>query len=129
MALQRVDKTESAIGVTRGTLAADIAVGNFDKAVGVGVDANGNIVVGAGTSGIIGVIIANKTNNKAGSRCDIFGNGSEIVGIEGVLAKGIPVYALNADGTVSGTSAAGTLIGFTVGGTSTRDTLRLVVTI
>lgn len=118
----RLDKTESAIGVTRGTLDADIAEADWGKVLGVGIDADGLVVRGAGQSGIIGVIIADKTNYKAGMRCDIFGNGSEIVDVPG-LAAGTAYYAANADGVLTATPTTATAIGFTV------EAWRLVVTI
>lgn len=119
--MARTDKTESAIGVTRGTLLADVVQADWGKPIGVGINSAGLTVRGAGQSGIVGVIIADKTNYKAGTRCDIFGNGSEIVEFVGV--PGTVYYALNADGVVSSTATAGTKIGFTV------EADRLVVTI
>lgn len=118
----RLDKTESAIGVTRGTLAADIAEADWGKVIGVGIDANGKVVAGAGQSGIVGVVIADKTNYKAGQRCDIFGNGSEIVDVASLVA-GTVYYCTNAAGVLTATSTTATKIGFTV------EAWRLVVTI
>lgn len=118
----RLDKTESAIGVTRGTLAADIAEASWGKVIGVGIDSGGLVVKGAGQTGIIGVIVADKTNCKAGMRCDIFGNGSEIVGTDQSLAAGTKYYS-EADGDITATVSTNTYIGFTV------EASRLVVTI
>lgn len=119
--MARVDKTESAIGVTRGTLAADIVQADWNKPLGVGIDSNGKTVRGAGDTGIIGVICVDKTNYKAGQRCDIFGNGSELVEVVGFTA-GDKAYAAVANGAVS-TTNTGTYIGYTV------EADRLVVTI
>lgn len=118
----RLDKTESAIGVTRGTLDADIAEADWGKVIGVGIDADGLVVAGAGQSGVVGVIIADKTNYKAGMRCDIFGNGSEIVDVPS-LAAGTVYYASNTTGLLSASATGATKIGFTV------EAWRLVVTI
>ena len=118
----RLDKTESAVGVTRGTLAANIDQADWGKVIGVGINSGGLVVKGAGQTGIVGVIIADKTNNKAGMRCDIFGNGSEIVGTDQSLTAGT-VYYSEPDGDLSATSAGNTKIGYTV------EAFRLVVTI
>jgi hypothetical protein len=119
--MARVDKTESAIGVTRGTLLADIAQADWGKPIGVGINAAGLTVRGAGQSGVVGVIIADKTNYKAGTRCDIFGNGSEIVECVG-LVPGTVYFAAAADGVLS-TTNTGTRVGWTV------EADRLVVTL
>ena len=120
----RVDKTESAIGVTRGTLAADIAQADWNQVIGVGVNAAGLIVKGAGQSGVIGVLLVDKTNYKAGTRCDIFGNGSEVVGNDQTVpfVAGTKYYATSA-GVVNTTLASNTYIGFTL------EATRLVVVI
>lgn len=118
--MARVDKTESAIGVTRGTLAAAIAEADWGKIIGVGIDNTGKVVRGAGQTGIVGVICVDKTNYKAGQRCDIFGNGSEFLEFSG--AAGTKYYAAVADGVVS-TTNTGTYIGYTV------EADRLVVTL
>lgn len=109
--MSRIDKTESAIGVTRGTWAADVDPADYDKVIGVGIDAQGNVVKGAGQTGIIGVCIPTKVARKAGDRCDIFGNGSEVVEVPG-LAAGTKYYA-TAAGEL-GIVAADTYVGYTV---------------
>jgi len=118
--MARVDKTESAVGVTRGTLLADIPQALWGVALGVGVNAAGLTVRGAGQSGIVGIIIADKTNYKAGTRCDIIGNGSELVEFPGV--PGTVYYAAVADGVIS-TTNTGTRLGYTI------EADRLVVTL
>lgn len=109
--MARVDKTESAVGVVRGTLKTDVAEALWNKPLGVGIDAAGLTVLGAGTSGIIGVAIFDRTNYKAGKRVDIFVL-ADILEVS--LTAGAKVYALNTDGTISTTAASGTLVGFTV---------------
>lgn len=118
--MARIDKTESAIGVTRGVLQADLLTSDYDKVIGVGINASGRVVKGAGQSGVIGVIVPSKTARRQGDVVDIFGNGSEIVEFNG--AAGTVYYAAAADGAVS-TTNTGTRIGFTV------EADRLVVTI
>ena len=119
--MARVDKTESAIGVTRGTLAADIVQADWNKPIGVGINSSGLTVRGAGVSGIIGVVVVDRTNDRAGQRCDMFGNGSELVEVTG-FTPGVKAYAATADGVVS-TTNTGTYIGYTV------EADRLVVTL
>lgn len=119
--MAQVDKTESAIGVTRAPLAAAVAEANWGVPLGVGINASGQAVVGAGQSGVVGVAIFDKTNYRAGTPCDIFGNGSEIVECAG-LAAGTKYYASAVNGTLS-TTNTDTYVGYTV------EADRLVVTI
>jgi hypothetical protein len=111
--MARVDKTDSAVGVVRGTLAADIAQADWGKPLGVSINASGLTVRGgAGPSGIVGVIIADKTNYKAGTRADIFKLG-DIVECAG-LTPGIKVYADNTTGLLSVSATGTTQVGYTV---------------
>ncbi len=117
--MARVDKTQSAIAVTRAIAEADFVVGDYDKVIPVGLNATGKVVKGAGQTGIIGVVIPGRIS-KAGSIMDIFGNGTEIVEVAG-LAAGTRYYASAAGAiTTTNTDAA---LGWTV------EADRLVVTI
>lgn len=109
----RVDKTDSAVGVVRGTLAADVAAENTGKVLGVGFNAQGRTVLGAGTSGVIGVIIPNKISRKAGDRCDIFVL-AEILAdsTETPLTAGAKYYVDNTTGALTATATGGTQVGF-----------------
>lgn len=118
--MARVDKTQSAIAVTRAPINADFATNDFDKVIPVGINASGKVVKGAGQTGVIGVVIPGRTVYKAGQIADIFGNGSEIVECAGLVA-GTKYYSA-ADGTIS-TTNTGTYLGFTV------EADRLIVTI
>ena len=109
--MARVDKTDSAVGVVRGTLAADIAQADWGKPLGVGFNATGKVVRGAGQTGVKGVIIADKTNYRAGQRCDVF-KLAELLEVTG-LAAGTQYYAAAADGVIS-TTNTGVLVGYTV---------------
>lgn len=109
--MARIDKTESAVGVVRAENAAAIAEADFGKIFGVGLNAQGRVVKGAGQSGVIGVRIWDRTNRKAGQVVDIFKLG-DIVDCEG-LAAGTKYYAAAADGVLS-TTNTGTYVGFTV---------------
>ena len=109
--MARVDKTDSAVGVVRGTLLADIAQADWGKPLGCGVNAAGLTVRGGGQSGVIGIIIADKTNYKAGTRADMFVLG-DIVECAG-LVPGTKYYADATTGVLS-TTNTGTYVGFTV---------------
>lgn len=111
--MARVDKTNSAIGVVRATLSADLDEALIDTIVGVGLNASGQIVAGAASqSGFIGVILPTKWLSKAGQQADIFKHG-DIVECEG-LAAGTR-YWLTAAGALTPTSAAGLVYaGYTV---------------
>jgi len=118
--MARVDKTQSAIAVTRVPANADFAQADWDKVIPVGVNATGKLVKGAGTTGIIGVVIPGKTVYRAGQIMDVFGNGSEIVEVAG-LAAGTRYYA-SAAGAITTTNTDSPL-GWTV------EADRLIVTI
>lgn len=109
--MARIDKTQSAIAVTRAQINADFAEADFDKIVPVGLNASGKVVKGAGQTGVIGVVIPGRTVYRAGQIIDIFGNGSEAVECAG-LAAGTKYYS-DTTGAVS-TTNTGTYLGFTV---------------
>jgi len=106
------DKYEPYANGTRVRLAADFTDSTkFGAPVGVGVNANGRLVIGPGNTGIIGVWIPTM-KKKAGDVVDIMTSG-EITGFEG--AAGTKYFADGTSGAVSATDAAGkTFIGFTV---------------
>lgn len=111
----RIDKTDSAVGVVRGTLAATIVDADLNKVIGVGFNASGLVVRGAGTSGIVGVIIPNKISKKAGERCDVFVLGEILFDESDVdLTAGAKYYADNTTGNLSATATGATLVGFSV---------------
>jgi hypothetical protein len=113
--MARIDKTDSAVGVVRGTLEADIPDNLLDTIVGVGINAKGNTVVGGGQSGIVGVMNPSRFFRKAGTRIDIFvlGDAHECDG----LAAGRKVYADNVTGIPTTTAPAdlstATVVGWT----------------
>lgn len=126
--MARVDKVEPNTGSTRAVLAAAVTSGNVGVVKGVGLDSSGRVVVGAGTSGIKGVICPSNVMN-AGDPIDVFQD-CDIVEMTG-LAAGVNVFAdgvtgllIAGTGTLLGTgpAAAGSLkIGHTV------EATRLVV--
>lgn len=97
--------------------------------MGVGLDASGRAVPGAGNTGVLGVVIIDgqvgptgtRTNNKfAGDVVDIMTDG-EIVDLTGLTA-GTVYYAASADGAISVTATGGaTRVG------ATAEAQRLVV--
>jgi len=78
---------------------------------GVGLDASGHVVRGAGVTGVVGVLILIKESKNAGEVVDVMTSG-EIVEAEGFTAGDL-VFAAAADGALS-TTNTGTPVGFTV---------------
>ena len=109
--MARIDKTESAVGVVRAKNAAAVAEADYDKIFGVGLNAQGRVVKGAGQSGVIGVTTWHRGIRKAGQVIDIFKLG-DFVECAG-LAAGTKYYADAATGVIS-TTNTGTYVGFTV---------------
>lgn len=116
--MARIDKTESAIGVFRAPLAADYA--GSETPVGVGLDVNGRVVLGAGQTGVVGLIVKPPFNMqapllpyKAGTPVDVLTSG-ELVEFAGVAGT---AYTVNTTtGVVSSAAASDTQIpiGWTV---------------
>ena len=109
----RVDKTDSAIGVVRASLAANLADNVIDTVLGVSLDAQGRVVAGdAGQTDIVGIMIPAKHLAKAGQRVDIFKH-ADVVDIVGLQAG--THYWLSAAGALTATAAAGLVYaGYTV---------------
>jgi len=112
------DKYDPKAGGFRAALAADWAKADIKKVIGVGLNASGQAVKGAGASGMLGVLVLTE-DLKAGDVIDIMTAG-EIVAFGG--NPGTPYYADPTTGEVSTTSAAGA---YRVGATVRGD--RLVV--
>lgn len=116
--MARIDKTDSAVGVVRAALNADVAEADYNQIIGVGLNAQGRIVKGAGNSGIVGVIIPDHTRRKAGMVTDIFVMG-DAVEVDGLTAG--TTYYLDTAGNLTAAADDGgapavpyTKIGFTV---------------
>lgn len=121
--LARIDKTDSAIGVFRAPLNADLAADDYDKVIGVGLNTSGRVVKGAGNTGIVGVIVPVKGTLAAGDIMDVLTTG-EIVEVDQVsLTAGTAVTADTTTGAIGVTAASDTKrqIGHTV------ETDRIVV--
>jgi hypothetical protein len=119
--MPRYDKYDPIDGGFRAPVAAAVTSGNALVAYGVGLDTSGRVVLGAGNTGVIGVMIAH--NAKAiGDIVDVMTDG-EIV--EGTFTAGTVYYANAGTGALETSApAAGTnktRIGFST------STTRLVV--
>jgi len=76
----------------------------------VGLNGSGRVVLGAGTTGIKGILIAHNAR-EVGEIVDVM-TGGEIV--EFALAAGTPYYGVAADGTITATVGSNKALGFTV---------------
>lgn len=130
----RWDKYDGYAGNFRGLLAADTTADQANKVLAVGINAAGAVVIGAGQTGITGLLILPVGNDYisgavlpgpiAGDAIDV-GKHGEITNFapttfsggvfgQGTSAAGTPYYA-HADGTVSATAGAGAVyVGHTV---------------
>lgn len=109
--LSRYDKYEPFGGGFRAPLEADWSKDDFDKAIGVGLNANGRIVKGAGATGVLGVIVIT-SRKRAREIVDTMTDGEIVEFTEGVPGT---VYFAAADGTIN-TTNTGTRVGHTVEG-------------
>lgn len=117
--MARYDKYEPKVGGFRAPLAADFST-PLSTMRSVGLNASGQVVVGAGNTGLLGILILTKAM-KAGDIVDVMTSG-EIV--EAGLAAGT-VYYLQGDGTVATTAPAAGAAGVRAG--HTVEATRLVV--
>lgn len=120
--MARYDKYDPKNGGYRATLAADFDKENLEKALGVGHDANGRLVVGKGASGIKGVLVLTKAY-QAGTRVDPMTSGeiTEFGPSDGDNVPGTDFgtagtnYYAHDDGTITDTKGSdGVYVGFTV---------------
>lgn len=108
--MARIDKYDPVGGGFRAPLAADYS--GVAAPVGVGLDVNGRVVPGAGTTGLKGVICLPK-NKKASDVIDVMKDGElvEFAGVAGTL------YTANTTtGAITSAAASATqiVVGFTV---------------
>lgn len=108
--MARIDKTDSAIGVFRAPLNA--AYTGAAAAIGVGINSSGRVVVGAGQTGIVGVICS-PYNKAAGDIIDVltFGELVEFGGAAGTVYTANTTTGVISNGAASATQVP---IGFTV---------------
>lgn len=83
--MARYDKYEPKAGGFRARLAADLAAANVNVPLGVGLDVNGRVVIGAGNSGIVGVLVLTRAL-RAGDVVDVMTDG-ELVEFGGVAGS------------------------------------------
>jgi hypothetical protein len=84
--MARFDKVDSTIGVFRVPAAAAADEANYDRVIGVSVNAAGKgVLKAAGQTGFKGVTTVDRTKRKAGDILDVMTNG-EIVECEGLVA-------------------------------------------
>ena len=122
--MARYDKYDPKVGGYRATLAADFDPDNLEKCLAVGHNATGQLVIGAGDSGVKGVLVLTKAL-KAGKRVDPMTRGEIVefgpsdVGSEPGVDFGEPGtdYYGHDDGTVDATAGTdGVYVGHTVEG-------------
>ena len=116
--MARYDKYDPYDGGFRAPLAAAISSANAGKAYGVGLDSSGKVVLGAGNTGIRGILIAHSAK-AAGDIVDVMTDGEvvEFLTTAGAAAIAGTSYTANTgNGNIDGTAASGTQIpvGFTV---------------
>lgn len=128
--MARYDKYEPMSGGFRAPLAADWLLADLNKVVGVGLNASGQVVKGAGNTGVIGALVLSKIV-KAGKVVDVMQDG-EIVEMNknhaGIVA-GTKYYFDAAGALVAGAPAAGVngvLAGWTVEATRLISRVRPV---
>jgi hypothetical protein len=111
--MSRYDKYDNLSGGFRAPLNADTSK-NADNPIGVGLNSSGKVVVGAGNTGIIGVLVLTR-DMKAGDVVDVMTSG-EVVECVAPLVAGTAITADTTTGAlgVSAASATKTPIGFTV---------------
>lgn len=133
--IPRWDKYDGYIGNSRGQLAADVTDDQANLVIGVGLNSTGQIVVGAGASGVIAVVIFNVGHDyltgglvqppQAGDVWDTGRHGEIVNFVPTVVTSSVfsadtnpPVagtkYYAHADGSVNATSASGVYIGYTM---------------
>lgn len=105
----RIDKYDPISGGFRAPLAADFAAGNVEIPHGVGLNANGQVVLGGGNTGVKGVLVLTGPKN-AGDVVDVMTDGEMV---EAGLTAGTNYYAAVASGNV-GTTNTDTYVGHTV---------------
>lgn len=114
--MARYDKYDPFSGGFRALLADDFDKEDLNKVIGVGLDADGHVVPGAGQSGVRGVLILTKAR-RAGDVVDVMTDG-EIVDLHEGDASLTPVagtryYVSDSTGALS-TTPSTNLVGTTV---------------
>lgn len=114
--MARIDKYDPISGGSRGTLDFELGAGDVGDVIGVGLNASGRLVRGAGQTGIVGVIIPTQAASP-GTRVDVMRSGEVVdfrLSDNSAATAGTSYFVATADGAVTATAAGGTGIGYTV---------------
>jgi hypothetical protein len=127
--MARYDKVVPGAGAHRAPLGVAWLAADLNKIFGVGLNSSGQLVKGAGTSGVIGVLVLDKA--KAVGEIVDYMNAGEIVEAalsDGTtaIAAGVAVYVVPGTGLLSVASTGNIKIGHTAEGGVIANT-RLVV--
>jgi hypothetical protein len=95
----RIDKYEPQTGGFRALLGFTPVAGDLEKIIPVGLDANGRVVKGAGTSGVLGVLVPLTMLRNQGDAVDV-AQDCELVECAGLTA-GTRYFTNAAAGTVT----------------------------
>jgi hypothetical protein len=129
--MARYDKSVAGVGTHRAPIGFTPVAGDLNKIFAVGLDVNGRLVKGAGTTGVIGVLVIDKIK-VIGDIVDYmnFGEIVEAALSDGTtpIAAGVAVYAVPATGLLSVVATANQHIGHTAEGGAIPNT-RLVVAV
>lgn len=119
--IARYDKYDPVSGGTRAPLAANLTKTSTGNPIGVGLNASGQVVPGAGNTGVVGVLATTK-DMLAGDIVDVMSHG-DCVECVAPLVAGSVVTANTTTGALGVGAASATLtpIGYTV------EATRLVV--
>lgn len=99
--MPRIDKYEPLTGGHRAPLAAAWSSGDIGAVIGVGLNTSGQVVKGAGNTGVIGVVCLQKAH-PAGTIVDVMQDG-EIVEMDG-LSAGTTYYLDGTTGALTATA-------------------------
>lgn len=122
--MARIDKYEPHVGGTRARLAAAYLLADVGAIIGVSLDANGRVVKGAGTQGIVGVCVL-QAAHPAGHQVDILQR-ADIVEVTGLTGQGPgkKIY-MSLAGVISATAPAAGVNAYLLGHMVEADRLVL----
>lgn len=109
--MARYDKYDPIDGGFRAATASAIVAADKNTLLAVGLDSAGRVVVGAGQSGVVGVVVAHDAK-KAGDIVDVMTDGEILELATATYVAGTVFYAAT-NGAIS-TTNTGTRIGHTV---------------
>lgn len=109
----RIDKSDPNVGSFRAALAGDWLDADVNKVFAVGLNSSGLVVKGAGTTGLLGIVIRTKKGEKAGDVIDVHTAGEvfPFVETDGTAAVAGTRYYAHANGSVDDVATAGTTVG------------------